>query len=277
MLLDDIDKGILKNADKIAIITDTTVQTLYGDTLLNLLQNRGVKVDVFSFPAGERYKIRETKARLEDEMIAKSYGRDSGIIALGGGVATDLAGFLAGTFCRGIPFINYATTFLAAADASIGGKTAVDTPIATNLIGLFNQPAKVYIDVATWSTLTVREVRDGLAETIKHACLGDLDFFCYLEENMEHVITSDGKMHLEDVVCKYIAYKNCEIKCKVVIADENESALRQVLNLGHTIGRAVEAISNCQLSHGEAVAIGLAVQVLLGEDSILSRIVTRIG
>ena len=162
-------------------------------------------------------------------MLARGYRRDCCIIAVGGGVVTDLAGFVAGTFGRGVPFINYATTLLAAADASVGGKTAVDTPLATNLIGLFNQPKKVYLDIATWRTLPECQVISGLAETIKHACLAKRDFFDYLDTHMEEILALE----------------------------------KEVLNLGHTVGRAIETVSDYRLLHGEAVAIGMVAEVKL--------------
>ena len=186
----------------------------------------------------------------------QAFGADC-IIAVGGGVVTDLAGFVAGTFGRGVPFINYATTLLAAADASVGGKTAVDTPLATNLIGLFNQPKKVYIDIDAWKTLPGRQTRSGLAETIKHACLASLDMFEFIEENLEDILSYDR------FACEYIAENNCKIKYNVVMQDERESGLREVLNLGHTVGRAIETVSDYKLLHGEALSIGMAAQVLL--------------
>lgn len=247
-------------AANVAIITDSTVFNLYGESFERCVKNAlpDAKVCTFVFPAGEKSKTREMKAEIEDRMIASGYRKDTLIIAFGGGVVTDLTGFLAGTFARGVPFMNYATTFLSAADASIGGKTAVDTAAATNLIGLIYQPKKVYIDIATWKTLTEKELSAGLAETIKHACMADQDFFTYLENNMEKVF------QLDPVVCQYISEKNCEIKYHVVMVDETEKGLREILNLGHTVGRAIETVSNYSLTHGESVAIGLMAQLRLG-------------
>lgn len=190
-------------------------------------------------------------------MLQAGFRRDCFVLAVGGGVVSDLAGFLAGTYGRGVPFINYATSLLAAADASVGGKTAVDTPLATNLIGLFYQPKKVYIDIDCWSTLPGREIASGLAETIKHACLADADFFAYLEKHMEEIraVSPDA--------CEHIARRNCEIKYRVVMKDERESGLREVLNLGHTVGRAIETLSGYRLLHGEAVSIGLVAECAL--------------
>lgn len=160
--------------------------------------------------------------------------------------------------------LNYTTTLLAAADASVGGKTGVNTPVATNLIGVFHQPRKVYIDLAAWRTLPVREFRSGLAETIKHACLADEAFFCYLEENIGRVVSEQGELILDPGVCETIALHNCRIKYAVVEQDEHESNLRQILNLGHTAGRALEAVSGYELLHGEAIAVGLVIQAKLG-------------
>lgn len=245
----------------IAIITDSNVDSLYAEPVFQLLRSalpEEVKLIKIVFPAGEKSKTRETKAMVEDRLIAAGYRRDTFLVALGGGVVTDLAGFVAGTFARGVPFINYATTLLAAADASVGGKTAVDTDTATNLIGLIYQPKCVYIDTAAWKTLPERAIADGLAETIKHACMADADFFTYLEQNVENVFS------LDPVVCKYIAEKNCAIKYHVVMIDETEKGMREILNLGHTVGRAIETVSNYRLSHGEAVAVGLMAQIRLG-------------
>jgi 3-dehydroquinate synthase len=179
------------------------------------------------------------------------------VIAVGGGVVTDIAGFVAGTYGRGVPFINYATTLLAAADASVGGKTAVDTPLATNLIGLFNQPQKVYIDIAAWKTLPPRQMASGMAETIKHACLASAEMFSFLEQNMDEIL------NCQKFACEYIAENNCRIKYNVVMKDERESGLREILNLGHTVGRAIETVSGYRLLHGEALAIGMAAEVSL--------------
>lgn len=264
-LVSDLKNGLVPGASRYALITDSNVRNLYAKAVLEKLTNAGFKVDLFVVPAGEKYKTRGTKANLEDQMLDKGFGRDSAVIALGGGVVSDLSGFLAGTFGRGVPFINYATTLLAAADASIGGKTAVDTVHATNLIGLFNQPAKVYIDIETWNTLPTREVRSGLAETVKHACLADYEFFEWLEANITRICEGD-KARLEADACEYIAYKNCEIKHNIVQKDEKENNLRMVLNLGHTAGRAFETLCNYDYTHGECVAIGMVVQTFIAED-----------
>lgn len=256
-LLCDLRDGLVGSIHKFAVITDSNVKDLYAEGICRLLQEAGYQTDLFVFKAGETSKTRETKEKIEDAMLEKGYRRDCCIIAVGGGVVTDLAGFVAGTFGRGIPFINYATTLLAAADASVGGKTAVDTPLATNLIGLFNQPKKVYIDIAAWKTLPERQVSSGLAETIKHACLADHEMFCFLKEHMQDILAMDRN------ACEYIAEKNCRIKYEVVMKDERESGLRECLNLGHTVGRAIETVSGYRLLHGEALSIGMAAEVKL--------------
>lgn len=256
-LVEDMEAGLFGTLHKFAVITDTNVRDPYAKPICENLIAAGYKVDLFVFPAGEKSKTRLTKERIEDAMLEKGYRRDCAIIAVGGGVVTDLAGFVAGTYGRGVPFVNYATTLLAAADASVGGKTAVDTPLATNLIGLFNQPQKVYIDIEAWKTLPERQIASGMSETIKHACLASYDMFAFIEENLDDILS------FKKFACEYIAENNCKIKYHVVMKDERESGLREVLNLGHTVGRAIETVSEYRLLHGEALAIGMAAEVLL--------------
>lgn len=256
-LIADLKAGLVGKIHRFAIVTDSIVKELYADALLEKMRAAGFDADLFFFPEGEKSKTRAVKEQVEDGMLAAGYRRDCCVIAIGGGVVTDLAGFVAGTFGRGVPFINYATTLLAAADASVGGKTAVDTPLATNLIGIFNQPKKVYLDIAAWKTLPVCQISSGLAETIKHACLADAQLFSFLEEHMDEIFS------VEPEVCAHIAEANCRIKYEVVMKDERESGLREVLNLGHTVGRAIETVSDYRLLHGEAVSIGLVAAARL--------------
>lgn len=258
-LIEDIGNGLVGSVKKFAIITDTNVKPLYADKIFDRLESLGYKADMFVIPAGEKSKTRKTKEIVEDDMLSKGYRRDCCVLAVGGGVVTDLAGFLAGTYGRGVPFINYATTLLAAADASVGGKTAVDTPLATNLIGLFNQPKKVYLDIEAWSTLPDRQIYSGMAETIKHACLASKEFFEFLDKNMDKILANDKE------ACEYIAEQNCKIKYNVVMKDERENGLREVLNLGHTVGRAIETVSDYRLLHGEALSIGMVAEVMLAK------------
>lgn len=259
VFINDLKNGLVGNTKKFAVVTDSIVENLYAKKIYNKILESGFKADLFVIPEGEKSKTRKMKEFVEDSMLEKGYRRDCAVIAIGGGVVTDLAGFVAGTFGRGVPFVNYATTLLAAADASVGGKTAVDTPLATNLIGIFNQPKKVYLDIETWKTLPSEQIASGLAETIKHGCLGDRELFEYLEKNVDKIFENDT------TACEYIAERNCAVKYKVVMKDERESGLREVLNLGHTVGRAVETVSDYKLYHGEAVAIGLVAQARLGE------------
>ncbi|MCY0870432.1 MAG: 3-dehydroquinate synthase [Firmicutes bacterium] len=258
-LQDALNRARWGRISRIAWITDDTVDQLYGQLARSILAKHAVDPVWIVVPAGERHKTRETKARIEDQLIAADCGRDTLIVAHGGGMVSDLGGFVAATFCRGVPYVTVATTLLAAADAAIGGKTAVDTPAATNLIGAFHQPKRVYIDLSAWRTLPAREVRSGLAETIKHACIADAEFFSYLEQRLSPVLDGPATV-LADDVCDEIARRNCEIKYRFIEADEREQNLRQVLNLGHTVGRALETAAGYELLHGEAVAVGLAAQ-----------------
>ena len=228
------------------IITDSHIEKIWGDKLANWLN-----IELITFPAGN--KTRETKQHLEDILLMKGYGRDTGIIALGGGVVTDLIGFLASTYCRGVHVVYVPTTLLAMVDASIGGKTGVDTPYGKNLIGSFYPPHAVFMDISTLATLPEKEWCDGMVETIKHALILDAAFWDVLKEtkqNIEHVIN-----------------RSIEIKQKIVEQDQYDQGIRQLLNFGHTIGHAIETIEDYQVSHGEAVAIGILVEAYL---SILS-------
>ena len=251
---------------QVAIITDENVRAGMAETIRSELVARGRRVHVVAFPAGERYKTRQTKAAVEDTLIEAGCGRDTCILAVGGGVVTDLAGFVAATLTRGVPFINVPTTILAAADASIGGKTGVDTSAATNLVGVFHQPRAVYIDLATWRTLPAEQIRNGLAETIKHACLADNDFFALLEA----VFVGQGRAPEELVrdieLMRQVAQRNAKIKSRFVGDDVHESNLQMALNLGHTFGRALEAAEDYTVSHGRAVAIGRMLQAQWGVE-----------
>jgi 3-dehydroquinate synthase len=224
-----------------AIITDENVRAGLAETIRSELAERGRRAHVVEFPAGERYKTRQTKATVEDALIEAGCGRDTCILAVGGGVVTDMAGFVAATLARGVPFVNVPTTILAAADASIGGKTGVDTAGATNLIGAVHQPRAVYIDLATWRTLPTEQIQSGLAETIKHACLADKYFFALLEKVFVDQGRAPEELVQDDELMRQIAQHNSEIKARFVTGDVHESNVRMALNLGHTFGRALEA------------------------------------
>ncbi|MCK5722900.1 MAG: 3-dehydroquinate synthase [Gammaproteobacteria bacterium] len=252
-LLNKIPKELKQRplANKYIIITDSNGEKLYGNSLLKEMKKNGLKTYLISFKAGEKSKTRKTKETIENRMMEYDLGRDTLVIAVGGGVVGDIAGFVAATYYRGISYIQVPTTLLAFADSSIGGKTAVDTGFGKNLIGAFHQPKRVYIDTTTLKTLPKKEMKNGIAETIKHAVIKDKGFFRYLEKNVKQLIKKDP------VVIEYITKRNCEIKAKIVEMDEKEKGQRKILNYGHTIGHAIEAASNYKMTHGNAVALGM--------------------
>jgi len=248
------DLGEAALAHRLAIVTDSNVAPLYGEKLLSGLEGVGLTPLLITFPAGEKHKSRETKALIEDRMLEAKFGRDSAVIALGGGVVGDVAGYVAATYSRGVPYVQIPTTLVACVDSSVGGKTGVDTPHGKNLIGAFHQPWRVYADVETLMTLNVKEIREGLAEVIKYGVIADSALFSYLEENIGRILEYD-RSGLEHVVTR-----GCEIKAEVVEKDERESNLRKILNFGHTIGHAVENLSGYAVTHGQAVAIGMVAE-----------------
>lgn len=249
-----------KLGTKYAIITDTSVEKLFAkDFLRNFVINR-LDTYMLRFKAGEQQKTRATKTYLEDELIDFGLGRDTIIIALGGGVVGDIAGFVAATFNRGVPYVQVPTTFLAMVDSSIGGKTAIDHTFGKNLIGAFHQPKKVFMDLDTLKTLPKEELLNGLAEVIKHAVIADSAFFNFLDKNMDKILELDLNV-LEKVI-----KRSCEIKASIVEADEKESGLRKLVNLGHTIGHAVEALSNYELPHGSAISIGMVIEAEIARE-----------
>ena len=241
-------------AHRFAIVTDSNVEELYGNTLYGGFTGAGLNAKLISFPAGEMHKNRDTKARIEDSMLESKFGRDSAVIALGGGVAGDIAGYVAATYTRGLPYVQVPTTLVACVDSSIGGKTAVDTPHGKNLIGAFHQPWRVYIDVNTLLTLSEKEIREGLAEVIKYGVIMDRELFSFLEHNMKKIFKYDKE------ALTLIIKRGCEIKGEVVEKDEKESNLRKILNFGHTVGHAVENLSGYKISHGEAISIGMVAE-----------------
>jgi len=244
-------------AHRYAIVTDSNVEKLYGSALLGEFADAGLNAKLIVFPAGEMHKSRETKARIEDSMLESKFGRDSAVVALGGGVAGDIAGYVAATYTRGLPYVQVPTTLVACVDSSIGGKTAVDTPHGKNLIGAFHQPWRVYIDVNTLMTLSEKEIREGLAEVIKYGVIMDDGLFSFLERNMKKIFEYDKE------ALTHIIKRGCEIKGEVVEKDERESNLRKILNFGHTIGHAVENLSDYRISHGEAISIGMAAEGMI--------------
>ncbi len=257
-----IQKGCLKNGDwlnhlegannRLTLITDTKVDALWGSLITKQLQAAGYDPLPLAIPPGEKNKSREWKERLEEEMMAAGYGRDSLLLAVGGGVVTDLAGFVAATYCRGIPFIAIPTTLLGMVDASIGGKVGINTSYGKNLIGAFHHPSSVLIDPEVLGTLPRNEMQNGVSEMIKYGLIAshflfeDLHQTNRLEEQIERC---------------------CQIKWETVQRDPFERGYRRILNFGHTLGHAIEAASDYEISHGAAVALGM-----VGEAYISSRL-----
>lgn len=244
-------------AKKWIIITDHTVQSHYAGPLQTLLHEASIPTTVLAFPAGEAMKTRQTKASLEDSMLNQHFGKETGIIALGGGVVTDLAGFLAATYMRGIPCVYYPTTLLAMVDASLGGKTALNTPHGKNLIGCFCQPQAVFINPNTLNTLSSQQLRQGFAEMIKHGLIASKAHFNALYANHTALKAKDPTL-LGQMITQSI-----EIKKRFVVQDPLDQHLRQVLNFGHTMGHAIETCSQYTIAHGDAVAIGMMMEATL--------------
>ncbi|MBI3052281.1 3-dehydroquinate synthase [Candidatus Woesearchaeota archaeon] len=272
-----IGSGLLQEMAKFAkamglrscVITDSNTEGLFSRKVLDALEKAHVAAELVSIKPGEAGKSRDTKALIEDELIMNGFGRDTLIIALGGGVVGDLAGFVAATYCRGVPYIHVPTTLLSMVDSSIGGKTGVDTRHGKNLIGAFWQPKAVFSDLDFLETLPAREMGSGLAECIKHAMIADKKLFEYLERDIEKVLAKDKNALME-------AISRCAaVKSAIVMKDERESMLRKALNYGHTIGHAVEQLSSYTLSHGEAISIGMAVEACLAEKAMKKQDIER--
>ena len=235
---------------RVAVIADATVASVV---------HHGLDANIFTFPAGESSKTRATWADLTDRILATGYGRDSGIVALGGGVTGDLAGFVAATYHRGIPLLQVPTSLLAMVDASIGGKTGVDVPAGKNLVGAFHQPQAVVIDPGVLTSLPSTQWRQGLAEMVKHALIADSDHFSELERSRERLVGCQPTV-IEPMIRRSVA-----IKAAIVESDEKEAGRRAILNAGHTVAHALELTTGFAVSHGDAVAIGLVIECGLGE------------
>lgn len=251
--------GVACPAARYAVIADATVAALYGDAVAGRLAAAGLDHQLFTFPAGESHKTRATWADLTDALLAARIGRDGAILALGGGVTGDLAGFVAATYLRGLPWVQVPTSSLAMIDAAVGGKTAVDVPGGKNLVGAFHQPRLVVADTETLRTLPAAGLADGLAEAVKHGVIADAAYFGLLEERADAILARDPQV-LERVVARSIA-----IKAGIVAADPLEAGRRAVLNFGHTVGHAIEAAAGFTLPHGAAVAAGMVAEARLGE------------
>ena len=237
---------------RVALITNPTVGKLYLQNIRVSLETAGFTVNAIEIPDGEEFKNLDTLASIYAGLVAAGLDRGSFIVALGGGVVGDVAGFAAASYLRGIPFVQVPTTLLAQVDSSVGGKTGVNLPLGKNLVGAFYQPSLVMIDVETLSTLPEREYVGGLAEVVKYGIVLDKELFGFVEENVSQVLQRDAG------VLATIVSRCCRIKADVVSQDERESGLRAVLNYGHTLGHAVETLTGyLRYTHGEAVAIGM--------------------
>jgi 3-dehydroquinate synthase len=246
-------------APRFALICDSNVAPLWGGSVRNSVNASGARVDLLVFDAGEASKNRETWAVLSDALLERGVGRDACVLALGGGVCCDLAGFVAATFMRGIACIQIPTSLLAMIDASIGGKTGINVPQGKNLIGAFLSPRMVIVDPAVLETLPDEELRAGLSEAVKHGAISDESYFDWIAENAEQILKRDAAA-LERLVVRSI-----EIKTAVVAADPRESGMRATLNFGHTLGHGIEKVLGYRMAHGHAVAIGMALEAALGE------------
>ena len=231
------------------IVSDDNVGKLYGDEMSNLISNSFSRTYAFSFSHGENNKSLETLSQIYKFLLANSAGRNSAIIALGGGVTGDLAGFAAATYMRGISYVQVPTTLLAQVDSSVGGKTAVDFAGYKNMIGSFHQPALVYINVHTLTTLPEREFSAGMAEVVKYGLIADADFYAYLTDNVNRINATEALIK--------IIHKCVSLKAEIVRQDECDRGIREILNFGHTAGHAIEALAGFGLLHGECVALGM--------------------
>ncbi len=237
--------------DKAVIVTNPVVNKLYGEIVRQSLIDAGFQPTVLEIPDGEKYKTLASAGKLYAQLAACGAERSTPVLALGGGVIGDLAGFVAATYLRGVPLVQIPTTLLAQCDSSIGGKTAVDHGQLKNEIGAFYQPKITISDIAVLQSLPQPEFCGALAEVIKYAVIKDEEFFLYLEKNLDQIKSLDNNV-LEAVVAK-----SARIKVGFVEADEKDTGLRNMLNFGHTVGHAVESVSNFRVSHGQAVSIGM--------------------
>ncbi len=250
------------NHSKYVIVTDDVTRRLFGDKLLAVLRKSKINSDIVSFSVGEKNKNIETITKLCRELLRINADRKSCIIALGGGVVGDVAGFVASIYMRGINFVQIPTTLLAMVDSSIGGKVGVDLDAGKNILGMFSQPKKVYIDIDYLETLPMSELENGLAEIIKHGIIVDKLLFRYIEKNLDKIFMRNREALMRIII------DSVKIKKAIVEKDEKESLLRMKLNFGHTTGHAIEALSNYRIKHGKTVALGMLIE---------SRIANKLG
>lgn len=246
--------------NQVMIVTNTTVAPLYLEHYLTAIEALGKKVATCILPDGEKYKNIEHLNLIFDALLKAGFNRDATVLALGGGVIGDMAGFASACFQRGVYFIQVPTTLLSQVDSSVGGKTGINHPLGKNMIGAFQQPQVVLADMSQLSTLPDRELSAGLAEVIKYALLGDRDFLVWLEENMDGLVGRDSALLAEAV------YRSCAHKARIVANDEKEQGERALLNLGHTFGHSIESYLGYGIwLHGEAVATGMVMAADLSQ------------
>ena len=248
---------------RVALVADATVARLHGAAArASVGASVGGDVPLLTFPAGEASKTRATWAALTDELITLGYGRDTVLVALGGGVTTDLGGFVAATYLRGIPLALVPSSLLAMIDAAIGGKTGVDTPAGKNLVGAFHHPDLVLIDPTLLATLPVPERRAGLAEAIKHGVIADAAYLDAIRADLPYLLEPDA---IVPEAAERLVTRSVAIKADLVAQDERETGLREALNVGHTLGHALEQVTGYGVPHGEAVAIGMVLEARVAE------------
>lgn len=242
-----------------ALVTDENVGPLYGDEVEAGLADAGRAGPRVTVPAGEGEKTRARWGEVTDRLLSAGLGRDGGVVALGGGVVGDLAGFVAATYMRGIPVVQLPTSLLAMVDASVGGKTGVDTPAGKNLVGAFHPPAAVIVDPEVVASLPEEQRRQGLAEALKHAAIVDRDYGEGIVAGARELLAGESQAVLR------LVRRSVEIKADVVSRDEREGGLREILNFGHTVAHALEHVSEYRIPHGSAVALGMVWEAELGE------------
>jgi len=247
-------------AEHYAVVSDSHVAGLYGRAAVERLRAVGLRASLATFPAGEWNKSREHWAAVTDDLIAAGVGRDGAVVAVGGGVTGDLAGFVAATYLRGVPWAHVPTTLLAMVDAAIGGKTGVDTPAGKNLVGAFHQPLLVVEDVGTLATLSRHQLATGAAEALKHGVIADAAYFEAVVDRAPALLERDLEA-LQSTVARSAA-----VKALIVSADEREIGTRAILNFGHTVAHAIEATCGYEVLHGEAVAMGMLIEARIAEQ-----------
>ncbi|PHQ23880.1 3-dehydroquinate synthase [Marinobacter guineae] len=264
-LLGTCDLSRFVGGSQVMLVTNETVAPLYLESAKGCFP--GKRIDTVVLPDGEKYKDWQTLNRIFDGLLERRHTRKTTLVALGGGVVGDMAGFAAACYQRGVPFIQIPTTLLSQVDSSVGGKTGINHPLGKNMIGAFHQPQAVLIDTGSLQTLPPREVSAGLAEVIKYGLIRDLDFLAWLEDRVDALVALDAGALAEAI------YRSCACKAEVVALDEREGGLRAILNLGHTFGHAIETFAGYgNWLHGEAVGTGM---IMAAELSALEGMISR--